>query len=189
LRISAKTGITLFPNDGAGAEVLLRNAEAALAKAKELGERYVFYTFALTARTGEKLTLDNRLRQVLEKDEFVLHYQPKVELDTQRIVGVEALIRWQSPELGLVPPMQFIPLMEETGLILEAGAWALRRAAMDHARWFARGLQPPRVAVNVSAIQLRQRNFVASVEQAIIEGIAPTGIDLEITESLIMEDI
>ena len=119
----------------------------------------------------------------------MLHYQPKVDLETRSIVGPEALIRWQNPELGLVPPGQFIPLMEETGLILDAGAWALRRAALDHRRWFEQGLKPPRIAVNVSAIQLRQRDFVSSVEQAILEGIAPTGIDLEITESLVMHDI
>jgi EAL domain-containing protein (putative c-di-GMP-specific phosphodiesterase class I) len=112
-----------------------------------------------------------------------------VELDTQRIVGVEALIRWQSPELGLVPPMQFIPLMEETGLILEVGAWALDRAIADHLRWTKLGLPAPRVAVNVSAIQLRRRDFVAAVQEALKQGATPPGVDLEITESLIMEDI
>ena len=98
-------------------------------------------------------------------------------------------IRWRSPELGLVPPAKFVPLLEETGLILEVGSWALARAAMDHRSWFERGLKPPRVAVNVSAIQLRQRDFVATLERSILEGLAPTAIDLEITESLIMEDI
>ncbi len=189
LRIAAKAGVTVFPNDGAEAELLLRNAEAALVKAKELGERYVFYTSALTARTGEQLTLENRLRQALEKDEFVLHYQPKVELEARRIVGVEALIRWQSPELGLVPPMQFIPLMEETGLILDVGAWALGKAVEDHLRWMKLGLTAPRVAVNVSAIQLRRRDFFSTVEEALKRGATPPGVDLEITESLVMEDI
>jgi diguanylate cyclase (GGDEF)-like protein len=189
LRISAKAGVALYPGDGEDAETLLRNAEAALRKAKRLGERHVLYTSALHEGTAGQLTLENRLRQALEKDEFVLHYQPKVDVETRRIVGVEALIRWQSSDLGLVPPMKFIPLMEQTGLILEVGAWALRRAAADHRSWVEQRLQAPRVAVNVSAIQLRQREFVGAVEQAIIEGVAPTGIDLEITESLIMEDI
>jgi len=189
LRISAKFGVTLFPNDGADAELLLRNADAALAKAKELGERCVFYTSALTTRTGERLTLESRLRQALEKGEFVLHYQPKVELDARRIVGVEALIRWQSPELGLVPPGKFIPLMEETGLILDVGAWALDRAIEDHFRWTKAGLPAPRVAVNVSAIQLRRRDFVATVEECLKRGATPAGVDLEITESTVMEDI
>jgi EAL domain-containing protein (putative c-di-GMP-specific phosphodiesterase class I) len=140
-------------------------------------------------RVAEKLALENQLRQALEKDEFVLHYQPKIDLETSAIVGVEALIRWQSPEKGLVPPLHFIPLLEETGLILQVGSWALKRAARDHRSWAEQGLKPPRVAVNVSPIQLRQRDFVRIFEQAIKEGVAPTGIDLEITESLIMEDI
>ncbi|MBI3376323.1 MAG: EAL domain-containing protein [Betaproteobacteria bacterium] len=189
LWITAKAGIALYPNDAADSETLLRHAEAALRKGRELGERYLFYTPVLTERTGEKLTLENQLRQALEKEEFVLHYQPKVDAETQRIVGVEALIRWQSPELGLVPPMKFIPLMEQTGLILPVGTWALRRASLDHRRWLEQKLAAPRVAVNVSPIQLRQRDFVHAVEEAIMEGLAPTGIDLEITESLVMEDV
>jgi len=189
LRMAAKAGVTLFPKDGADAELLLRNAEAALVKAKEFGEQYVFYTPAMIARTGERLTLENRLRQALEKDEFVLYYQPKVELEMRSIVGVEALIRWQSPELGLVPPMKFIPLMEETGLILDVGAWALHKAIEDHFRWITLGISAPRVAVNVSAIQLRRRDFVSMVEDAITRGATPPGVDLEITESVVMEDI
>jgi diguanylate cyclase (GGDEF)-like protein/PAS domain S-box-containing protein len=189
LRIATKAGIALFPNDGADADVLLRNAEAALRKAKISGEKHLFYTQQMTERVAEKLALENKLRQALEKDEFVLHYQPKVELEKRTIVGLEALIRWQSPELGLVPPGKFIPLLEETGLILEVGSWALARAALDHRRWFEAGLKPPRVAVNVSPIQLRQRDFASIVEQAVLEGIAPVAIDLEITESLIMEEV
>src|SRR5262249_9523425 len=103
--------------------------------------------------------------------------------------GVEALIRWQSPDLGLVAPLKFIPLMEQTGLILEAGAWALKQAALDHRRWSDRGLPAPRVAVNVSPVQLRERDFVDTVAQALREGGAPKHIELEITESLMMEDI
>jgi diguanylate cyclase (GGDEF)-like protein/PAS domain S-box-containing protein len=189
LRLSARVGIAMYPGDGDHAEALFANAEAALKKAKATGERYLFFTPAMTERIHEKLSLENKLREALEKEEFVLHYQPKVDRQNRGIVGVEALIRWQSPELGLVPPMKFIPLLEETGLILQVGAWALRRAAFDHRAWAEQGLKPPRVAVNVSPIQLRQRDFVRDVERAIMEGIAPTGIDLEITESLIMQDI
>jgi len=189
LRISAKAGVALYPGGGNDAEMLLLNAETALRKTKDLGERHVVYTSALSERSTGRLTFENQLRQALEKDEFVLYYQPKVDLENRRIVGAEALIRWQSPELGLVPPMKFIPLMEETGMILEVGSWALRRAAADHRKWVEQRLPAPRVAVNVSAIQLRQREFVGAVEEAIMEGIAPTGIDLEITESLVMEDV
>jgi EAL domain-containing protein (putative c-di-GMP-specific phosphodiesterase class I) len=179
----------MYPGDGDHAEALFANAEAALKKAKATGERYLFFAPAMTARIHENLSLENKLREALEKEEFVLHYQPKVDLENRGIVGVEALIRWQSPELGLVPPMKFIPLLEETGLILQVGSWALRRAALDHRTWAEQGLKAPRVAVNVSPIQLRQRDFVRDVEHAIMEGIAPVGIDLEITESLIMQDI
>jgi diguanylate cyclase (GGDEF)-like protein len=189
LRINAKAGIALFPSDGADPDTLFRNAESALKRAKLQGERYMFYTAQMTERVAEKLALENKLRQALEKDEFILHYQPKVDLERRSIVGVEALIRWQSPELGLVPPLQFIPLLEETGLIQQVGSWALRRASLDHRSWVEQGLKAPRVAVNVSPIQLRQRNFVEVIEQAMREGLAPTAIDLEITESLIMEDI
>jgi diguanylate cyclase (GGDEF)-like protein len=189
IKVAAKSGIVLFPNDGADAETLLRNAEAALRKAKESGERYAFYSRSLTERVGERLTLETRLRQALEKDEFVLHYQPKVDLEARRIVGVEALIRWHNPELGLVPPGEFIPLMEETGLIVEVGAWALSRAVADHMRWLEEGLAAPRVAVNVSAIQLRRGDFFSSMANALKRGATPPGIDLEITESLVMEDI
>jgi diguanylate cyclase (GGDEF)-like protein/PAS domain S-box-containing protein len=189
LRVSAKAGIALYPNDGTEADALFQRAEAALKNAKATGERYLFHTQQMTERIGEKLALENRLRQALEKEEFVLHYQPKVDTATRAIQGVEALIRWQSPDLGLVPPMQFIPLLEETGLILEVGAWALRRAVLDSRRWKDLGLSPPRVAVNVSAVQLRQRDFVATVEAAIKLGLVPSGIDIEITESLVMEDL
>jgi diguanylate cyclase (GGDEF)-like protein len=189
LRLATKAGFAICPNDGTDAETLFRNAEAALKRAKATGEPYLFYTDTMTARIAEQLTLENKLRQALERDEFVLHYQPKVELETRRIVGVEALLRWQSPELGLVPPAKFITLLEETGLILAVGAWAMRRAAQDFRRWMALGLKAPRIAVNVSPIQLRRRDFVQQVQQAIADGASPTGIDLEITESRIMEDI
>jgi diguanylate cyclase (GGDEF)-like protein/PAS domain S-box-containing protein len=189
LRISAHVGIALFPDDATDADSLLRNAEAALKKAKATGERYVFYTQEMTARIAEKLSLESRLRQALEKEEFVLHYQPKYHADGRTMAGLEALIRWQSPHLGLVPPLQFVPLLEETGLILQAGSWALRRAALDHRGWAEAGLAPPKVAVNVSAIQLRRRDFVETVERSIAVGVSPTAIDLELTESLVMEDI
>jgi PAS domain S-box-containing protein/diguanylate cyclase (GGDEF)-like protein len=189
IRISAKAGIAMLPDDGADAETLFRSAEAALRMAKETGERHVFHAPEMSERSIEKLTFETKLRQALKNEEFVLHYQPKVEVETRRIVGVEALIRWQSPELGLVPPLQFIPLMEKTGMILEAGAWALSKAVADHLRWMQLGLEAPRVAVNISSIQLRKRDFVTMVAEAVKRGAAPPGIDLEITESLVMEDI
>jgi len=189
IRVSAKAGIAMLPDDGADAETLFRSAEAALRMAKEAGERHIFHAPEMSARSIEKLTIESKLRQALKNEEFVLHYQPKVETETRRIVGVEALIRWQNPELGLVPPLKFIPLMEKTGMILEAGAWALSKAVADHFRWMQLGLEAPRVAVNVSPIQLRKRDFVAMVAQATKHGAVPPGIDLEITESVMMEGI
>jgi diguanylate cyclase (GGDEF)-like protein/PAS domain S-box-containing protein len=189
LRLSAKAGVALSPEDGADAETLHRNAEAALKQAKVSNEKFVFYARHMTEKVGEKLSLENKLRLALERDEFVLHYQPKVDLKTRRIEGVEALIRWQSPGLGLVPPLEFIPLMEETGMILEAGAWAMRRAVLDHRDWVKQGVAAPRISVNVSAIQLRKRDFVQTVKAALAGGARPVGLDLEITESLIMEAI
>jgi len=189
LRIAARMGIALFPADAKDCDALLRNAEAALKKAKAKGERVLFYAEEMTARVAEKLSLENQLRRAVDRQEFVLHYQPKVDGRTSKIVGVEALIRWQSPELGLVAPMKFIPLLEETGLILEVGAWALSRAVRQHRAWQDAGVAAPRIAVNVSAIQLRQRDFVRTVERAMAEGESLSSIDLEITESVVMEDI
>ncbi len=189
LRVSARTGVALYPEDGADAETLLRNAEAALKNAKATGEKLMFYARHMTDIAAEKLSLENKLRLALERDEFVLHYQPKVDVATRRILGVEALLRWQSPELGLVAPAQFIPLLEETGMILDVGAWAIRRAVIDHDQWRCTGLDAPRVAVNVSPIQLRKPDFVGIVHAAIAHGTGPCAIDLEITESLIMENV
>ena len=140
----------------------------------------------ISERTTEARALEKRLRTAIEREEFVLHYQPQVDVDTRRITGLEALIRWNSPELGLVPPKQFVPALEETGMILQAGEWALRRAIQDQKLWASGGLDVPRVAVNVSAVQLRQRDFVDSVRHA-LEG--RRTIDIEITESRIMDEI
>lgn len=189
LRVSYKAGLALFPADAAHQDVLFANAEIAWKRAKQTGESYLFYTQRMTRAVASNLRLENELRAALEREQFVLHYQPKVEIATRRITGAEALIRWQSPIVGLVPPAEFIPLMEETGLILQVGVWALRQAVRDHGRWVAQGFSAPPVAVNVSAIQLRQRDFVDVLKDAISQGIDPPGIEIEITESRLMEDI
>jgi diguanylate cyclase (GGDEF)-like protein/PAS domain S-box-containing protein len=188
LKIAVRAGVALYPNDGGDAETLLANADAALKKAKAGGEQFLFYTHQMTEQATGRLNLENQLRRALEREEFVLYYQPKLNLATRRIDGVEALIRWNSTDQGLVPPMQFIPLMEQTGLILEVGAWALRRAVLDYQTMVQLGT-PLRVAVNVSPLQLKRRNFVDMITQAIRGGATPTGIDLEITEGVMMEDI
>ncbi len=189
LKVSARRGIAVFPADGAGAEALLSHAEMALRRAKETGDSSVFHTPEFAARSAERLTLESRLRQALEKEEFVLHYQPKLELRTRQIVGVEALMRWQCPDLGLVPPAKFIRILEDTGLILQVGAWVLSRAVRDYHRWVERGIAAPRVAVNVSPVQLHSRDFVEQVTSALGAGADSPEIDLEITESLLMADV
>ena len=189
-RIAVKVGVAIFPDDGTDADTLLQNAEAALKKAKASGDRYLFYTQRMTATVAGNLTLENQLRQALDKEEFVLHYQPKVNLVSGKLTGAEALIRWNDPRTGLVPPGRFIPILEETGLIYDVGRWALRKAIEDYLRWRAAGLPAVRIAVNVSPLQLRNRGFIAEIEQAIgIDAQAAAGLELEITESLIMEDV
>jgi len=189
-RIAFKSGVALCPDDGADADTLFKNAEAALKKAKARGDRYLFYTQTMTETVAGTLTLENQLRQALDKGEFVLHYQPKVNLASGKLTGAEALIRWNDPRTGLVPPGEFIPILEETGLIYEVGRWALRRAIEDSLRWRAAGLPAVRVAVNVSPLQLRNRGFIEEIKQVIsVDPHAPAGLELEITESLIMEDV
>ena len=189
-RIAAKTGIALFPDDGADAETVFRNAEAALKTAKKSGDRYLFHTKKMTEAVAAKLTLENQLRQAIDNEEFVLHYQPKMNLTSGRVAGAEALIRWNDPRTGLVPPGKFIPVLEETGLISEVGRWALRKAIEDYLRWRAAGLKAVRIAVNVSPLQLRNPGFVAEIEGKIgIGALAAEGLELEITESMIMEDL
>ncbi len=190
VRVSAKVGVALFPSDATEPDALFSNAEIALRQAKESSERYVFYARKMNARIAERLKLENKLQRALERDEFVLFYQPKVDLSTGRVAGLEALIRWNDPDTGLVPPMEFIPLLEETGMIVEVGAWAMKQAVSQYAAWLAAGLQPPWIAVNVSQVQLKRKDFVTSVQQAIaIAGKSDHGLDLEITESMIMDDV
>ena len=190
LRVAAKIGIAMFPTDGEDADTLFKNAEAALRKAKVTGERFLFYTAEMNAQAAQSLSLETRLRKAVEAQQFVLHYQPKVELASGRVCGLEALIRWNDPETGLVAPGTFIPLLEETGLILEVGRWALAQALVDYGDWTARGCTVPRIAINVSAIQLQQKNFVDTVVDVVRQaGNIPEALELEITESLLMKDV
>jgi diguanylate cyclase (GGDEF)-like protein len=190
LRVTMKAGIAVFPNDGESTEALCANAETALKHAKQAGQRYLFYSPEMNARVAESLALEHRLRRAIEDGRLALHYQPKLDVRTGKLAGLEALIRWQDPELGAVPPAKFVTLMEETGMILAAGRWALARAVEDILRWQAMGLEVPRTSVNVSAIQLRQKDFVESVLEAIAGfGREKRLLDVEITESVLVQDI
>jgi EAL domain-containing protein (putative c-di-GMP-specific phosphodiesterase class I) len=143
----------------------------------------------MTETVAGRLTLENQLRQALDREQFVLHYQAKVNVSTGRLAGAEALIRWNDPATGLVPPSRFIPILEEIGLIYEVGRWALNKAIADYLRWIRAGLSAVRIAVNVSSQQLRHRDFVSDIKLAVgIDPAAAAGLELEITESMVMQD-
>jgi diguanylate cyclase (GGDEF)-like protein len=189
-RMAVKIGVAVFPDDGTDADTLINNAEAALKKAKASRDRYLFYAQKMTETVAMSLGIENRLRRALEREEFVLHYQPKVNIVSGEVTGAEALIRWNDPVSGLTLPGRFIPILEETGLIHDVGRWALRKAMEDYQRWRNEGLPAVRIAVNVSPLQLRNQNFVAEIQQAVsVAPDAAAGLQLEITESVIMQDI
>jgi len=189
LQVSARAGVALFPADGMNADSLLHNAESALNEARSTGADMLFYSADVNARVSEQRKVEARLQQAVENDEFELHFQPKLDLHTRKVVGLEALLRWEHPERGLVPPIEFIHLLEETGLILAVGRWALKQAVQLRSEWRAAGVQAPRIAVNISAIQLKDTSFIRDVEAALDGAGAEGGLDLEITESMLMENV
>jgi diguanylate cyclase (GGDEF)-like protein len=189
ITMTAKAGAAVFPADGRDAGTLLKNAEAAVNKARDTGDTHMFYTHGLSEGIAERIGLESSMRGALEREEFVLHYQPKVDLHSRRVTGVEALIRWRNPELGFLSPDRFIPIMEQNGMIVEVGAWALRRAIKDRALWIERGLNAPRVAVNVSSVQIQREGFVRTITDILRLAGGGPGIDIEITESVIMANV
>ena len=190
LFVSASIGITLFPDDTDDVDVLISNADAAMYRAKEAGRNtYEFYRAEMNQRARELLTLETDLRQALARREFELHYQPKVSLTTGAMLGVEALLRWRSPQRGLVAPMDFIPLLEETGLIVAVGAWVLQEACRQTAAWHAAGYPHLTVAVNLSGRQVSDPGLVATVREALANtGLPAHSLELELTESMLMHD-
>jgi diguanylate cyclase (GGDEF)-like protein/PAS domain S-box-containing protein len=189
LSITVKLGVAVYPADADTAESLFVNAEAALMRAKGAADPCLFYSPDMNARVAQRLHLESRLRKAVAQKEFVLHYQTKVDLATRRIRGLEALIRWNDPEFGMVSPLDFVPLLEESGLIVEVGLWVLRQAVADTRRWRSLGREVPRVAVNVSEVQLRHPAFVTAVLGALGPDVShATGIDVEITETMIAQN-
>ena len=188
--VSASIGVSIFPRDGADGETLIRHADIAMYRAKQYG-RNIFQVFSeeMQSNIVHRMSLEANLRRALERNEFVLHYQPQLNLANGRIVGAEALIRWQHPEMGMVSPAQFIPLAEETGLIVPMGEWVIDTACNQVRLWHEAGLKMPRVAVNISARQFRQKDLLKVVEQSLrLHRQEASVLEIELTESMVMHD-
>lgn len=191
LHVTCSMGLATFPADGSDTDTLLSNADAAMYRAKELGRNsYQFYTSEMNNKVQGKLAMQDGLRNALNHDEFLLLYQPQVDLQSGQIIGVEALIRWQHPELGIVSPIKFIPQAEETGLIVPIGDWVIQNACRQNKAWQDAGWPPITMSVNISARQFIERDLIDRVRHALQEtGLDPMYLELELTESLIMQDL
>ena len=191
LHITVSIGIATYPDDGTETETLMKNADFAMYDAKENGRNnYKFFKPEMNARAIERQALETGLRQAIERQEFVLHYQPLMNLGTGAVIGAEALVRWRHPQRGLVPPVQFIPVAEETGLIVPIGRWVLREACRQARAWEDAGLPTTRISINVSAAELRSADFVARVRAVLAEtGLNPNNLELELTETFLMQDL
>lgn len=189
--VSSSIGVAVYPNDGEKAEMLMKNADTAMYNAKKLGKnRYEFFNASMNDTMIELFELENSLRHAIENNEFVMYYQPKINFKADAICGVEALIRWKSPSKGLVPPYEFIPLAEETGLIIPIGDWVLKTACQQLKKWNDMGYISLDMSINLSAKQFKQRNLVDRINEIIAEtGINPSSIELEITETMAMENL
>jgi EAL domain-containing protein (putative c-di-GMP-specific phosphodiesterase class I) len=190
LRPTIRSGVAIYPHDAKTADALVQNAEAALKAAREDNEKYMMYGLVTQRPTSRSLALEARLTRALEHKEFLLQYQPKVDIRSGKVQGLEALLRWKDTEDGIIPPSVFIPMLEQSGAIVDVGEWVFLQAAQDVRKWRAAGLQNIRVAVNVSPLQLRRRDFV----ERMLAGLAPSrggnaGLDIEITESMLMHDL
>jgi diguanylate cyclase (GGDEF)-like protein len=191
LVLTASMGISLCPQDGTDIGTLLKNADAAMFQAKAAGRNnFQFFTPDMNARLAERLDTENSLRKALDKGELSLRYQPQFQTSTRQLIGFEALLRWHHPERGLLPPGRFVPIAEETGLIVPIGAWVLKEACRQNKAWQDQGLAPVVMAVNISAVQFRQQDLVQTVTEALQEsGLEPRWLELEVTESVLMHDI
>ncbi|MDH3520813.1 MAG: bifunctional diguanylate cyclase/phosphodiesterase, partial [Myxococcales bacterium] len=188
--VGASIGISVCPDDSEDVETLLRNADMAMYRAKAAGKnRYKFYTEAMNATAFRRLQLESQLRKAVDAERLQIYYQPKISMSTGRITGVEALLRWNDPDLGVVAPDEFIPLAEETGLISGIGEWIIDRACAQAKQWVERELGADTVAINISGIQFRDRHLVASVRRALAEhDLDASHLEVEITESTLMRD-
>ncbi|HEX5635950.1 MAG TPA: EAL domain-containing protein, partial [Gammaproteobacteria bacterium] len=190
VHVSASIGICLYPNDADNIESLMKNADQAMYAAKNQGRnRFSYFTPAMQEAAQIRLSLSNDMRLALQRQEFLLHYQPQVSIESGRVTGLEALVRWQHPEKGLIPPGVFIPIAEDTGLILPLGEWVLRTACYQLKQWREQGMVDVQMSVNLSARQFRQENLAASISSLLEEiGLPASSLELEITESLAMDN-
>lgn len=190
LFVTASIGVASYPHDGEKVETLLQNAEIAMYRAKDLGRNgFQFYKTEMNAQVNERLSLESWLRRAVDRKELSLHYQPQLDLRTNRVIGAEALIRWQHPKLGMIPPGKFIPLAEQTGIIVPIGEWVLRTACAQNKAWQDAGLPPITIAVNISARQFREKGLVKTIADILGETrLDPRYLELEVTEGVIMHD-
>jgi EAL domain-containing protein (putative c-di-GMP-specific phosphodiesterase class I) len=188
---SVSIGIAMFPDDGSNAQTLTKSADMAMYLAKEDGKNgFRFSSGEVKAQSIERLKLETELRRAVERDQFSLHYQPKIDLESGQITGVEALLRWTHPQLGQVAPAQFIPLAEETGLIVPIGRWVLKQACAQNMAWQRRGLRPVSMAVNPSPRQFADEHFLNDIDEALLaSGMSPVLLQLEVTESMVMRNV
>jgi diguanylate cyclase (GGDEF)-like protein len=191
LNASFSIGISLYPDDGADFDTLLQKSDTAMYHAKDAGRNaYRFFTQQMNIDALERLLIQNRLRRAVEENEFILHYQPQIDLASGRVVGAEALVRWNNPELGLVGPTRFIPIAEESGQIVALGEWVLYEACRQAQAWRIAGLPALTMAVNVSALQIQRGNFVETVIAALsASGLDAAGLELELTESILIQNV
>ena len=190
LHLAASIGIVTYPEDGTEAKTLLKHADLAMYRAKDSGRNtYQFFEPDMNGYTADRQSLESGLHRAIERHEFVLHYQPIVRLDSEELIGVEALIRWHHPQRGLVSPAQFIPIAEESGFIAAIGRWVLHEACRQSRGWRAAGLPPMRIAINISTVELRDKGFVENVGGILEEhGLLPRDLELELTETFLMRD-
>lgn len=189
IHIAVQVGIALFPNDGTDPDVLYKNAEIALKRAQNQGVPYLVYDPAMHKRIIHSVTMETKIRKAIENGELVLHYQPKISSADKRLAGMEALLRYADPENGLVLPGSFVPLMEESNMIIDIGKWVMSCTVADLAYWRQQNLDPPRVAFNVSPVQLQQKDFIESLQEMLSSGMGDHNLDIEITESAVMADV
>lgn len=189
--ITLSIGISVFPEDGNNAKAILNTSYTAMQRAKELGKNsYQFYSPSITKKDFERMVMENSLQSALRRKEFIMHYQPQIDLKTGRIIGAEALVRWKKPGVGLVYPKEFLPLMEQTGLIVPLSEWVLKTACEQNKAWQNAGLQPIRVAVNVSARHFHEEDLTHLVSRVLEEtGLAPGYLELELTENVFLQKL